>query len=465
MNKTKRFFENIKDKKVAFIGIGVSHRELIKLFLKKEIRVCLCDKRSAEELGEDYMELKKLGCEFSLGESYINEIFNCDIVFRTPGMYYLSPALTKAREQGIAVTSEMEVFFDLCPCKIIGITGTDGKTTTTTIISEMLKASGKTVHMGGNIGRALLPIIEEIKPDDIAVAELSSFQLISMRRSPDCALVTNVFPDHLNVHHDMDEYINAKRNLLIHQNAFSKTVLYMDNDISRSLSSDARGKLLFYSVKEKPLRGTYLDAEGYLSYTDKYNNIDERIFHKDIIKIPGMHNVQNYLGAAAMLYGEVSPDIMKSVAENFGGVEHRIEYVRTLDGVKYYNDSIATSPAAVTAGLNAFSEKLIVIAGGSDKGLDYSVLAKPVNDRVKLLILTGDTAEKIETAVKAYESYSSEKLKIIRVNSMEEAVHTARENAKENDIVTLSPASASFDKYKNFEERGRHFKSLVNALE
>lgn len=464
MKNSEKFFDDIKNKKVAFIGLGVSHKELIEIFLKKGINVILCDKKSPDELGESYDKLKNMGCEFSLGENYLNEIYNCDIVFRTPGMYYLSDALTKAREMGIAVTSEMEVFFDLCPCKIIGITGTDGKTTTTTIISEMLSRSGKTVHKGGNIGRALLPIIDSISPDDVAVVELSSFQLISMRKSPDYALITNVFPDHLNVHKDMDEYVNSKRNLLIHQNAFSKSVLYADNEISRSLSKDVRGNLLMYSINEKVYKGAYLDRNGFLCYHDIYKGIDEKIMNKSDIKIPGMHNVQNYLGAIAMLYNEVTPDVMKETAKTFGGVEHRIEYVRTLDNVKYYNDSIATSPAAVMAGLNAFDEKLIVIAGGSDKGLDYSTLAKSVNERVKLLILTGDTSDKIEKAVRDYKYHDENVCKVLRADSMEDAVKIARENAKSGDIVTLSPASASFDRYKNFEERGKHFKSIVNSL-
>ncbi|MCI5752095.1 MAG: UDP-N-acetylmuramoyl-L-alanine--D-glutamate ligase [Oscillospiraceae bacterium] len=462
MTKADRFYNDIKNKRIAFIGVGVSHCDLIKLFLKKGLDVTLCDKKTAEQLGDVYGELAAAGCRFSLGENYLDEIYNCDIVFRTPGMYFLSPALDKARRMGIAVTSEMEVFFDLCPCKIIGITGTDGKTTTTTVISEMLARSGRTVHKGGNIGRALLPIVEDIQPDDVAVVELSSFQLISMRRSPDYALITNIYPDHLNVHSGMEEYIGAKKNLIIHQNAFSKTVLNMDNAETEKLASDVRGKLLMFSLRDIPERGTFLDREGYLCYADGEHT--ERLFHKDKIKIPGMHNVENYLAACALLYGEVSPEAMLETAENFGGVEHRIEYVRTVDGVKYYNDSIATSPVAVTAGLNAFEQRLIVIAGGSDKQLDYSLLAKPMNEKVKVLILCGDTADKIEAAVRAYEGYSEENCRIIRTDSMEEAVRTAQANAVSGDIVTLSPASASFDRYKNFEERGRHYKSIVNSL-
>lgn len=462
MTKAEQFFKNISDKKIAFIGTGVSHNNLIKMFIRKGLDVTVCDKKTSEQMGDIYNELSAMGCKFSLGENYLDAIYSSDIVFRTPGMYYLNPALTKAREAGIAVTSEMEVFFDLCPCKIIGITGTDGKTTTTTIISEMLERSGKTVHKGGNIGRALLPIIEEIKPDDIAVVELSSFQLISMRRSPDTAVITNIYPDHLNVHSGMEEYIGAKKNLILHQNAFSRTVLNMDNADTNALSSEVRGDLYKFSRTSVPERGTYLDSDGYLCFTDKGKT--ERLFHKDEIRIPGMHNVENYLTAIAALHGEVSAEVMLETARSFGGVEHRIEFVRELDGVKYYNDSIATSPVAVNAGLNAFSQKLIVIAGGSDKKLDYNMLAQPINEHVKTLILLGATADKIEAAVKGYKDHSEENCRIIRVNSMEEAVETARKCAVSGDIVTLSPASASFDSYKNFEERGRHYKSIVNSL-
>ncbi len=460
--KAEKFFDGIKDKKVAFIGTGVTNNDTMRLFLKKGIDVTLCDRKSREQLGAIADELETSGAKLSLGKNYLDAIYESDIVFRAPGVYYNIPELKRAHEMGVTVTSEMEVFFDLCPCKIYGITGTDGKTTTTTIISEMLAKSGRTVHKGGNIGRALLPIIEEIKEDDAAVVELSSFQLISMRRSPDTAVITNIYPDHLNVHSGMEEYIGAKKNLIIHQNAFSRTVLNMDNADTNNLSDCVRGDLYKFSIKSKPQRGTYLDDEGWLCFTDK--GVTERIFHKDKIRIPGMHNVENYLAALAVLHGEISNETAEYVAGNFGGVEHRIEFVREFEGVKYYNDSIATSPVAVNAGLNAFSQKIIVIAGGADKNLDYNLIAGPVNEKVKLLILMGDTADKIKAAVKAYPGYDENNCPIVRVKNMSEGVHKARELAKSGDVVTLSPASTSFDMYRNFEERGLDYKKLVNEL-
>lgn len=461
MTKAERFFNDIKDKKVAFIGTGVTNNDTIRLFIKKGIDVTLCDKKTREQVGALADEFESAGVKLSLGETYLDAIFDCDIVFRAPGVYYNILELQKAREMGIVVTSEMEVFFDLCPCETYAITGTDGKTTTTTITTEILERSGKKVHKGGNIGRALLPIIEEISEDDVAVVELSSFQLISMRKSPDHAAITNIYPDHLNVHSSMQEYVDAKKNLILHQNAFSTTVLNLDNEVN-SLSEFVRGSLYKFSLKTKPKRGSFLDEEGWLCFTD--NGVIERIVHRDEIKIPGMHNVENYLTAISLVHGKASNEAIAETARNFGGVEHRIEFVRELEGVRYYNDSIATSPVSVIAGLNAFGRKVIMIAGGSDKKLDYNQLAEPINTYVKTLVLLGATADKIEEAVRAYENYNENECKIIRVSTMEEAVEAARNSAENGDIVTLSPASASFDMYKNFEERGRHYKSIVNAL-
>ena len=323
MTKAQRYFMEIKDKRVAFIGTGVSHLELIKLFLSKGIRCVVCDKKTEDEFDElIYEELSAKGCEFSLGEHYLDIIFNCDIVFRTPGMYYNDETITKARKAGVAITSEMETFFDLCPCKIYGVTGSDGKTTTTTLISEMLKAEGKRVHIGGNIGKALLPIVETMSDSDVAVVELSSFQLISMRQSPNVAAITNITPNHLNVHGTMEEYISAKANLIAHQNGYSRTVLNEDNEETIKLADLVRGKLVTFSLKHPVQTGTYLNDDGMLCYTEKGRTTE--IVHKDDIRIPGIHNVANYLTAIAAVWGEVSIQSIVQVAKNFGGVEHRI---------------------------------------------------------------------------------------------------------------------------------------------
>lgn len=463
MTKTQRFFASVKDKRIAFIGVGVSHTELIKLFLSKGINVVVCDKKDEDNFDPDlYEELSARGAEFSLGENYLDEIFSCDIVFRTPGMYFNDSTLTAARKAGVVITSEMEVFFDLCPCKIYGVTGSDGKTTTTTLISEFLKAEGRRVHLGGNIGKALLPIVETIAESDAAVVELSSFQLISMRESPDVAAITNITPNHLNVHGTMEEYIDAKCNLIRHQNAFSKTVLSFDNKTTRDLSGLVRGGLSYFSRREKVENGSFLDEKGMLCYND-HGNITEIVDMRDI-RIPGMHNVENYLTAIAATWGEVSAENIRKVAKEFNGVEHRIEFVRELDGVKYYNNSIASSPTRVLACLASFDQKQILIQGGSDKGISFEPMADEICRKCKVLILMGETAQKIQDAVTSSPLYKGSGLRIVRVSNMQEAVSAARDYSESGDIVSLSPACASFDMYRMFEERGNHFKKLVSEL-
>jgi len=461
-SKVKRFFDEMQNKKVAFIGLGVTHTRLIQMMAQKGIDCTLCDKKSEEQLGEAGEELKEYGVKFDLGEGYLNNLTKYDVIFRTPGMYYNNEKLTAARKAGRVVTSEMEVFLDLCPCKKYAVTGSDGKTTTTTLIGEMLSIQGKTVHVGGNIGKPLLCYIEEISPDDCAVVELSSFQLLSMRQAVDVAVVTNVAPNHLDIHGTMEEYIQAKQHLVAHQNAFSRTVLNNDNEITRSFAKLVRGDLRWFSRRVGVERGTFLDSEGYLCAVDEKGM--NRVLHRDEIRIPGVHNIENYLTAIAAVWGEVSPENIAMVARVFGGVEHRIELVRELDGVKWYNDSIASSPTRAIAGLNSFTHKVILIAGGYDKKIPFEPLGPKIIEKVKHLILMGDTADKIEEVVTAQEGYSPENLPIYRVDSMDEAVAKARELAKQGDIVTLSPACASFDKYANFELRGKHFKSIVKAL-
>ena len=456
------FFESVKGKRVAFIGIGTSNLPLIKQFSDKGASVIACDRKGFEDLGENGVKAKKYGARLKLGDDYLSDI-DADIVFRSPGTPFYKDELVKLREDGKVLTSEMEVFFDLCPCTAIAVTGSDGKTTTTTIISEFLKAAGKTVHLGGNIGKPLLPEIEEIKPSDFAVVELSSFQLISMRKSPDIAVVTNLAPNHLDIHKDMQEYIDSKKNIVLHQNAFSKAVVNLDNDIANGFSEAVRGQLCKFSVKEKLGNGAYLDGTT-ICYSD-YGKVTKIMDISDI-RIPGMHNVENYLAAISAVWGIVDTDTIVKVAKEFGGVAHRAEFVREYRGVKYYNDSIASSPTRTALGtLSLYDFKITIIAGGYDKHIPYEPLGPVINDKVKTLILLGDTAPKIEDAVKNADNYNAGEIKIINATNMEEAVAAAVENTAEGDIVSLSPASASFGLYRNFEERGNHFKSIVNGLE
>ena len=460
-NKVLNFLKSLENKKIALVGIGTSNLPLIKLFTKYGAKVIACDRRDENTLADNAVEAKKAGATLSLGDNYIDNL-DVDIIFRTPGMKYYTEQLVEYRKKGIVVTSEMEMFFDLCPCKIIAITGSDGKTTTTSIIAEMLKEENKTVHLGGNIGTPLLPLIENINYDDIAVVELSSFQLISMRKSPDIAVITNIAPNHLDIHKDMNEYIEAKKNIILHQNAFSRSVLNLDNDITNKLDSECRGTVYKFSKNEKVDNGAYLeDNKIKFILNGKVNDI----LNICDIKIAGMHNVENYMTAICAVWGLVSIDTIVKVAENFGGVEHRAEFVREVNGVKYYNDSIASSPTRTACGtLSLYNERIILIAGGYDKNIPYEPLGPLIANKVKVLILMGNTAPKIEKAVVESKEYDEKLIKIINVENMEQAVQVAYDLAQKGDRVSMSPASASFDLYKNFDERGKHFKSLVNNL-
>jgi len=456
-----RMLSLLKGKKLIFVGLGVSHTPVIEQLAEHGMDITVCDRQEAAQLGDICKTLSDKGVKFLLGKNY-PAAFEGDVLFRTPGMYFFSPELNEFRARGGIVTSEMELFCRFCPCPVIGITGSDGKTTTTTLISELLLAQGHTVHLGGNIGRALLPELEHIKPTDIAVAELSSFQLISMRCSTEASVVTNMTPNHLDVHKDMPEYIGAKKNIYAHQDAFSLTVLGADNPITASFIPEVRGRCETFSLKGPVEDGAYLRSDGMLCRVKR--GVEQPIVHRDEIRLPGEHNVANLLAAICAAGDRVSPQTVADVAREFSGVEHRIELVRTLEGVNWYNDSIATSPTRAMAGLASFSRKIILIAGGYDKNLSYDPLAPALTEKVKLLILMGKTADKIEDALRGYSGYREGAPVILRANDMAHAVSLAYEHAKDGDVVSLCPASASFDSYPNFEARGRHFKELVQTL-
>lgn len=454
----EQYLGSIANKKIAIIGIGVSNTPLIKIMLKHGIKVLACDKKSRGQLEGLAEELESLGAVLSLGDDYLENI-DADIIFRTPGMHPGNPALEAAKAKGAEITSEMEVFFQLCPCKIIGITGSDGKTTTTTLIYEMLKSAGKKVYVGGNIGTPLLPIVDEMGAEDVAVVELSSFQLMTMDLSPDIAVVTNLAPNHLDIHKSMEEYVSAKENIYLYQSHQGKLVLNLDNDITRGFASKARGDVVFFSSKSKPEIGFCLE-DGTIVRAEN----GEKMLDCEDILIPGAHNVENYMAAIAATDGLVSKEDILKVAKNFPGVEHRIELVRTLNGVKYYNDSMSSSPTRTTAGLNSFKQKVILIAGGYDKHIPYDPLGPVILRSVKRLVLTGATAEKIRVAVESTPGYDASGLEIVMEDDFEKAVRLAAASATEGDVVILSPASASFDKFKNYAHRGNTFKQIINSL-
>ena len=444
------YFNALKDKKIAVLGLGVSNRPLVRMLLGYGCEVLGCDRTPREKLEEEVLELERLGCRLSLGDTYLEGI-EADVVFRTPGMHPANPALETLRAKGAKVTSEMEVFFELCPCYIIAVTGSDGKTTTTTLVSELLKAEGKKVWLGGNIGTPLLPLIHDIEAEDFAVVELSSFQLMDMERSAHRAVVTNLSPNHLDVHKDMDEYILAKTNVFRYQDEAGLLVLNADNAITAPMVGN--GKMVYFSRRKK-VDGVYCE-NGMI-----YRN-GEEVMSTDTILLPGVHNIENYMAAIAVTEGLVSDDTIRHVAATFGGVEHRIELVRVKDGVRYYNDSIASSPSRTIAGLRSFPEKVILIAGGYDKHIPFDVLGPEVCEHVKKLYLTGATAQKIYDAVMACDM---EKPEIIMIEDFTDTVHAAAAAAESGDVVLLSPACAAFDKFKNFMVRGKFFKKLVMEL-
>ena len=453
------YIESLRHKTVAIIGIGVSNTPLLELLLAEGIRVTACDKRSREQMGEQAEHLEQLGCELHLGADYLKDL-DADVIFRTPGLRPDVPEIAACVDRGAVLTSEMEVFFEVCPCPIIAVTGSDGKTTTTTIIAELLKAAGRRVWVGGNIGHPLLCEADGMLATDYAVLELSSFQLMTMKHSPHIAVVTNLAPNHLDVHRDMAEYVAAKENIFRHQSGEDVAVFNADNDITAEQSRRAPGRARLFSRQDEVADGVFLRGEDIVCRSGGHERV---VMTTGDIKIPGVHNVENYMAAIAAVDGLVPDEVIRRFAREFGGVEHRIELVRTYRGVRYYNDSIASSPSRTIAGLRSFHEKVILIAGGYDKHIPFDVLGPEIVEHVKLLVLCGATADKIRAAVENAPGYQPGKPEIRDVTPFTAAVEAARDRAQPGDVVTLSPACAAFDQFKNFAERGKFFKSIVNG--
>ncbi len=454
----RQYFSSLKGKKVAVIGLGVSNRPLVEGMLDAGVKVLVCDKRGREDFDGLIEALERRGMTAALGPDYLDRLEGADVIFRTPGLRPDAPQIRRAVAAGAELTSEMEVFLDLCPCRVIAVTGSDGKTTTTTIIAGLLKAAGYRTFVGGNIGHPLLCQVDDIRPDDMVVLELSSFQLMTVRQSPGIAVVTNLAPNHLDVHRDMDEYVDAKRNIFVYQDSGDRLVLNADNEITAGFAAQARGSVTLFSRKKALEGGVYLRDKTVVCH-------GRPVLSTDDILLPGVHNLENYMAAIAALDGLVPDEVVRDFARTFGGVAHRIELVRELEGARYYNDSIASSPSRTTAGLRSFHQKVILIAGGYDKHIPYDALGPEIVEHAKALLLTGDTAEKIKAATLAAPGYREGAPAIYDCADLQEAVDRARVLAHPGDVVILSPASASFDRFKNFEERGDLFKALVNTLE
>ncbi|APM37525.1 UDP-N-acetylmuramoyl-L-alanine--D-glutamate ligase [Clostridium kluyveri] len=451
------FKQFIKCKKIGVVGIGISNKPLIDFLLKLGARVSAFDKKSPDEIGEVARELKEKDVDLVLGEKYLNDLSDFDVIFKTPSMRIDSPAFVKAKEKGAYVTSEMEEFIRYCPAKIYGVTGSDGKTTTTTLMYSILKKQGYKSWIGGNIGTPLFSKVEEIRPDDRVVIELSSFQLMTMNISPEVAVITNVSPNHLDIHKDMEEYIMAKKNIFKYQSNSDLLVLNKDNELTNSMTGEALGKVKQFSIKEKLNKGGYLNKDSLCIDGDEVCKLSE-------IKLKGMHNVENLLAAFCALKDDVNIESMREVATTFSGVEHRCEFVREIDGVKYYNDSIASSPTRTLAALKAFEKPVILIAGGYDKKIPFDILAEEGYSKIKTLVLIGATKYKIKEAFENLELKKQVHIPIIMANSLVEAVNSARKVSRRGDVVTLSPACASFDMFANFEIRGNMFKEIINRM-
>ena len=455
------YMDYLRDKRIGVIGFGVSNQPLVRVLLRNGCDVTVCDRRERAQLGAAGDEAAAQGAKFILGADYLEHL-DFDVIFRTPGVLPIVPQLRKAAQNGAILTSEMEAFCNLCPCRIIAITGSDGKTTTSTITAELLRAQGYTVHLGGNIGTPLFDRIPDIRPEDFAVLELSSFQLHSMHCAPDVAIITNISPNHLDVHPDFEDYVSAKCSIYRGQRPDGCLVLNAKDAHTPRFAAEAPGRVRYFSSIGPVENGVYCtDGVIYRAHDGK----SEKILDAAEIRIPGAHNVENYMAAFAATDGLVGNAACVQVAHTFSGVPHRMERIRELNGITFINDSIASSPTRTIAGLRSFKQQVILIAGGYDKHIPFDVLGPEVVEHVKLLILCGATADKIRAAVENAPGYEPGKPEILDVTPFERAVETARDRAEEGDIVTLSPACAAFDQFKNFMERGKTFKKIVNGWE
>ena len=463
VNKKLDEFENyIRGKRVAIIGLGVSNIPLIDYFHNLGASVAFFDKRPVEKLDKEAVQkIHNYNFDLYLGENNLENLKGFSVIFRSPSCRTDTPEIVDEVRKGAVLTSEIEMLMQTCPATIIGITGSDGKTTTTSLIYEIIKQSGKKCYLGGNIGLPLFTKAREMTPEDVVVLELSSFQLMDMQISPHIAVITNISPNHLDIHKSYEEYIDSKKNIFNNQNENDILVINYDNEITKKFKDEAKGKVIYFSRKCKLDDGIIYDDEKIKKCKDK---VRRHILNVKDIHLRGVHNYENVCAAIAATESLVEPEVQAKAIQNFKGVAHRLEFVREIDGVKWYNDSIGTSPTRTIAGLNSFAEKIVLIAGGYDKHLDYTPIAKPIVENVSKLILMGATAEKIEKVVRDELKAQGKDMPIYHCSSLNEVVNKAKEIATPDEIVLFSPASASFDLFKNFEERGNLFKELVNNL-
>lgn len=447
------------------LGLGISNLPLIDFLLDRGAAVSVRDQKGVDEADPRIAAWRARGVEFITGDGYLDGI-RADYVFRSPGIRPDLDGIQAAVRAGAVLTSEMELFFALCPAKIFAVTGSDGKTTTTTLTCKLLEAEaakagrGQRVFVGGNIGAPLLPRLADIRADDFAVVELSSFQLMTMPRAAWAAAITNISPNHLNWHTDMDEYTAAKYRVL--GAGTHRAVLNADNALSAGAPVPAGAEKIVFSLDRRPAD---MDGDVKIYEEDGFICMDgEKVLRIANIRIPGRFNVANYMCAVGMTRGFVSTETVTALAKTFGGVEHRNEFVREVRGVRYYNSSIDSSPSRTTAALSAYPKAPILICGGRDKHVPFDGLAETILTHAKALVLTGEAKEQILAAVKGAAHYR-EDFPIRVTDDFADAVRTAHDLAEAGDIVLLSPACTSFDAFKNFEARGKTFKNIVNSFE
>ncbi len=457
--KLENFKKELVGKRIDVIGLGISNISVISYLLSLNIDINIYvrdeNENSKEKLSEEFLNNKKLHLNF--GSTYLDDLDKADYIFRSPGIKPFLPQIENAVRNGSILTSEIEQVVNLAPCKIIGITGSAGKTTTTTLVSEFLKKYKHNVYVGGNIGTPLFDKLDKITKDDLIVLELSSFQLMTMRKSPNYALITNIYEDHLDYHRDFEEYVSAKENIFIHQKKDDLFVINKDDKYYDRFLGKVKGKVLEFSENDNITSGAFF-KNGKIYLKDK-NNIAFVVDVNDL-KIIGNKNYLNICSAICLVKDFVDIEDIKDILIHFRGVEHRLEFVDIIDNVSYYNDSISTTPGKAIAALTSFDKKIILIAGGSDKNLDYTPLGKYIVKSSKYLILLGATSKKIKEAVLKVDK----NFKIKEVSNLKEAIYYSKEIAKEGDIVVMSPASASFDMYKNYKQRGKEFKEIVLNL-
>lgn len=462
----KNMYPQFKNKKITVMGLGLfgGGVGVAKFLARHGAHVTVTDLRDTAELSQSISQLEGFPITYKLGGHFEEDFINTDMVIVNPAVPQNSKFLQIARSNHISVDTEINIFLKLCPAPIIGITGSNGKSTTTTLTGRILQQAARTTWIGGNIGISLLSHLEEIKSQEIVVLELSSFQLKefhAIKKSPQVSIVTNISPNHLDRHKDMNDYIQAKKGIILHQKPEDYTILNYDDMELRNWEKECKGQVLWYSTKHTLKNGAFIKGENIVL---SINGKDISIPCTSRVKLPGIHNLQNILAAscAAYLAGASERHIEKAVT-TFTGLEHRLEFVREIHGIQYYNDSKATTPESAIAAITAFQAPVVLIAGGYDKGSSFERLAEICARYTKSVILIGKTAEKINGLI--LKKIDLKKVPTIHItDNFREAFQKANAIAKRGDIVLLSPACASYDMFTNYEERGRLFKDMVLAL-